>query len=114
MLVATVVIDPCVAVLTSYMAVWQGSGSSSASSMSVFTSRSAGQPVPYPIPRHPIITFGDSITEGYGATNKRLPRELRAILPESAQRVYTGDISYHGDLARLGHRRVLNDGVVAN
>jgi hypothetical protein len=80
-------------------------------SLPVFTSKCVGQPVSYPIPRHPIITFGDSITEGYGATNKCLPRELRAILPESAHRVYTGDTSYPGDLARLEHRMVLNYGV---
>jgi lysophospholipase L1-like esterase len=87
------------------------SQSAHALSLPVFTSKCVGQPVSYPIPRHPIITFGDSITEGYGATNKCLPRELRAILPESAHRVYTGDTSYPGDLSRLKHRMVLNYGV---
>jgi lysophospholipase L1-like esterase len=57
------------------------------------------------------VVFGDSITEGYGATNKCLPRELRTILPESAHLVHTGDTSYPGDLARLMHQPVLNYGV---
>jgi lysophospholipase L1-like esterase len=77
----------------------------------VFTSRCVGKPIPYPIPLHLIATFGDSITEGYGATNKCLPRELRAIFPETAHRLYTGDTSYPGDLVRLIHRPVLNYGV---
>jgi lysophospholipase L1-like esterase len=40
-----------------------------------------------------------------------LPRELQAILTESAHRFYTGDTSYPGDLARLLHTSVLNYGV---
>jgi lysophospholipase L1-like esterase len=87
------------------------SQSARALSSPVFTSKCVGQPIPYPISRRPIITFGDSITEGYGATNKCLPRELRAVLPKSAHRVYTGDTSYPGDLVRLEHRMVLNYGV---
>jgi lysophospholipase L1-like esterase len=75
------------------------------------TARTKGKPAPYPVPSHPVITFGDSITEGYGATNKCLPRELRSVLPESAHRVYTGDTSYPVDLARLLHASVLNYGV---
>jgi lysophospholipase L1-like esterase len=82
-----------------------------AQSLLVFTSKCVGKPVPYPVPTHPIVVFGDSITEGYGATYKCLPRELRAILPESAHRVYTGDTSYPGDLARMLHSSVLNYGV---
>jgi lysophospholipase L1-like esterase len=70
-----------------------------------------GKPVPYPIPRHPIVTFGDSITEGYGATNKCLPRELRTILPEATHLVHTGDTSYPGNLAHLMNQPVLNYGV---
>jgi lysophospholipase L1-like esterase len=82
-----------------------------AADLPVFTSKCVGKPVPYALPRHPIVVFGDSITEGYGATNKCLPRELRATLPESAHRVYTGDTSYPDDLARLLHTTVLNYGV---
>jgi hypothetical protein len=52
----------------------------------VFMSQCVGKSVPYLIPSHPIVTFGDSITEGYGATNKCLPRELRAILSDLVQR----------------------------
>jgi lysophospholipase L1-like esterase len=77
----------------------------------VFTSRCVEKLVPYPIPRHPIVTFGDSITEGYGATNKYLPRELRTILPGPLHLVHTGDTSYPGDLARLLRQPVLNYGV---
>jgi hypothetical protein len=79
-----------------------------ASSLPVFTLKCVGYPVPYLTPRHPVIIFGDSITEGYGATNTRLPREFRTALPESAHRVYTSDTSYSGDLARMDHRMVLN------
>jgi lysophospholipase L1-like esterase len=82
----------------------------SAAELPIFISKCVGTPVPYPMPSHPIITLGDSITEGYGATNKCLPRELRSVLPESAHRVYTRDTSYPGDLARLLHASVLNYG----
>jgi lysophospholipase L1-like esterase len=82
-----------------------------ADDLPAFTSKCVGTPVPYLLPRRPIVVFGDSITEGYGATNKCLPLELRAILPESAHRVYTGDTSHPGDLARLLHTSVLNYGV---
>jgi hypothetical protein len=44
-----------------------------ASSLLVFTLKCVGYPVPYLTPGHPVIIFGDSITEGYGATNTRLP-----------------------------------------
>jgi acyl-CoA thioesterase I len=82
-----------------------------AASWPVFTSRCVGPPEPYPTPRHPTITFGDSITEGYGATKNCLPHELRTVLPESAHRVHASDTSYPGDLARLERRMVLNYGV---
>lgn len=87
------------------------SARTAAAALPVFTSRCAGTPVLYPILQHPIVTFGDSITEGYGATDKCLPREVRSILPESAHLVHTGDTSYPGDLARMLHRAVLNYGV---
>jgi lysophospholipase L1-like esterase len=101
----------CVAILATSTATWHGSGSGLAASLPVFASKCVGHPVSYPIPRHPIVAFGDSITEGYGATNKCLPSELRSVLPESAHRVSTGDTSYPGDLARLEGRMVLNYGV---
>ena len=88
-----------------------GTSRATAADLPIFTSRCVGSPVPYPIPKRPVVTFGDSITEGYGATNMCLPRELRSILPESTHRVYTGDTSYPGDLARLLHTTVLNYGV---
>ena len=87
------------------------SHSALASSLPIFTSTCVRRAMPYPIPSHPIVTFGDSITEDYGATNKCLPRELRPILPAWAHRVYTGDTSYPGDLERLLHTSVLNYGV---
>jgi lysophospholipase L1-like esterase len=77
----------------------------------VFTSQCIGVPVAHGLPMHPIVLFGDSITEGYGATYKCLPLYVRSILPESAHRVYTGDTSYAGDLARTEHKAILNYGV---
>ena len=77
----------------------------------VFVSTCPPGPVPSGLTAHPIVTFVDSITEGYGATYKCLPSELRSILPEGAHLVHATDTSYPGDLARLLHRPVLNYGV---
>lgn len=101
----------CVLVLTAVGVVQLSAAASRAADLPVFTSHCVGTPVRYPMPAHPIVLFGDLITEGYGSTNKCLPRELRAILPESAHRVYTGDTSYPGDLARRIRVSVLNYGV---
>jgi lysophospholipase L1-like esterase len=70
-----------------------------------------GKPVSYPLPAHPVVLFGDSITEGYGATDRCLPLYVRSILPESKYVLHSGDTSYPGDLARLLHASVLNYGV---
>lgn len=77
----------------------------------VFTSKCVGPPVNFPLPAHPIVLFGDSITEGYGATGRCLPLYVRSILPESAHLLHTGDTTYPADLARLIHTSVLNYGV---
>jgi lysophospholipase L1-like esterase len=59
----------------------------------------------------PVVTFGDSITEGYGATNNCMPPDVRPIVPASMHLVRATDTSYPGDLARLIHGPVLNYGV---
>jgi hypothetical protein len=72
MIVVRRVVTLC-AMLGSCHIAWLGSGFVAASSLPVFLSKCVGKPAPYPVPSHPIITFGDSITEGYGATNRCLP-----------------------------------------
>jgi lysophospholipase L1-like esterase len=59
-------------------ATWLWNGQVLAASFLVFTSKCVGQSVPYPIPRHPIVTIGDSITAGYGSTTRCLPLELHS------------------------------------
>jgi acyl-CoA thioesterase I len=83
----------------------------SGNGLPVFVSTCHGSTIPSGLTAHPIVTFGDSLTEGYGATYKCLPRELRSIVPEGAHLVHATDTSYPGDLARLLHRPVLNYGV---
>jgi hypothetical protein len=57
----------------------------------VFAFRRVGAPVTGPIPRHPLIAFGDSMTEGNGATNHAAgfpavsPRSAREMLGASDQ-----------------------------
>ena len=109
--VAARVAAVCVAVYFGYEVVQPANGHAVAASFPVFISRCVGRPVSYPIPKHPIISFGDSITEGYGASIRCGPRKLPPVLPASAHRVYTADTSYPGDLARLEQRTVLNYGV---
>ena len=58
----------------------------------------------------PVVTFGDSITQGYGATSNCMPPEVQLLLPTSRHLVHSRDTSYPGDLARLIHRPVLNYG----
>jgi hypothetical protein len=110
-MVVCVVAALCVLGYGGYRVIRHPAFAQHAVALPVFTSQCVGKPVPYPIPRHPTVVFGDSITEGYGATNKCLPRELQSILPESSHLVQTGDTSYPGDLARLMHQPVLNYGV---
>jgi lysophospholipase L1-like esterase len=82
-----------------------------AAPLPVFTSQCIGAPVAYTLPTHPIVLFGDSITQGYGATYDCLPLKLRSTLPESAHRVHAGDTSYAGDVARIEHKAILSYGV---
>ncbi len=83
------------------------------------TDGNAGSPFASNCPAHagaagvrprPVVTFGDSITEGYGATGNCVPPAVQTILPTSLHLVYSRDTSYPGDLARLIRRPVLNYG----
>jgi lysophospholipase L1-like esterase len=62
------------------------------------------------VPARPLVAFGDSITEGIGATSNCMPRDTKSIVPVAAHLVHAHDTSYPGDLARLIHRPVLNFG----
>ncbi len=58
----------------------------------------------------PVVTFGDSITEGYGATSNCVPPDMQSVVPTASHLVHSRDTSYPGDLARLLHEPVLNYG----
>src|SRR5450759_2722238 len=58
----------------------------------------------------PVVTFGDSITEGYGATRNCVPPDMHSVVPTASHLVHSTDTSYPGVLARLLHEPVLNYG----
>ena len=63
------------------------------------------------VPARPVVTFGDSITQGYGATRNCVPPDVRTILPTLVHMFHSRDTSYPGDLARLMRRPVLSYGL---
>lgn len=76
----------------------------------VGSARCAGPVLPVPTGR-PLVAFGDSITLGYGATERCQTFQVRAVVPVSTHLPHTGDTTYPANLSRLVGRTVLDYGV---